>query len=182
MTWLDTQLVERWVNPSDGRAKLAAAHAEYDKRVAEDDGGQHARSHVGRAAQRLSEALRLCGDFEASLHYKDVAIAVWQEQNKARATFLVQLQRALVLAELGHPDADATMAALRAQLDADEATANFYDDFWHQYEARRRILRNDVEGAAACLRRAIDLRCGRRADRIVVWTEQALAALVPSTR
>lgn len=178
MTWLDDDLRERWVDPDAGRAAVEAARAEYAKRVAEDDGGAHARSHVGRAAQRLSEALRLCGEFGESLTYKDAAIAVWQEQGKARATFLVQLQRGLVLAELGRADdARDAMTALRSQLDDDADTAGFYEDFWQQYEARRRMASGDRPGAADCLRRALELRRGRRAERIVLWTEDALKRL-----
>lgn len=173
-TVLDDDLRERWEDHEHGAGELATARAELGRREAADDGTAVARSHVGRARQRLSEACRFSGLLEEALELKDATIELWLKQEKHRAVYLVRLQRALVLAELGRDEAEIAMGGLREVLDRDPALAPYYTDFWLEYEARRLWWAGDLHAAEARLIEALEFRREHRAQRIVRWTEIAL--------
>lgn len=177
-TVLDGELHERWADSSAGDEARERALAEVEVRRAHDDGGAVARSHLGRALQRASEACRLSGALDEALVYKDEALEIWRAQDKFRAVFLVELQRALVLAELGAAEeAAAQMRRLEDLLRGDERLEPFYLDFWLEYDARRAAMANDCATARARLEAALAYRKEHRAARIVEWTEAAIMAL-----
>lgn len=177
-TQLDENLFERWIDGDEGQATLDAARREHATRVEADDGSPLTRSHVGRATQRLSEACRFSGLLDEALELKDQAIAIWSDQQKTRATFLVRLQRAVVLAELAHETAGAEMQELWESMEGNEALEPYYVDFWLEYEARRLFRDGAPERAAALLHKALKFRRDHRASRIVDWTEHALTLVV----
>ncbi len=176
-TELDERLRERWISADDGAADLEAARVELQRRQAEDDGSAVAASHVGRAHQRLSEACRFSGLLDDALTHKDAALEIWRASNKQRATFLVRLQRALVLAELGDARAADEMAELQDQMVGDPDLEPYYTDFWLEYEACRLLWEGDGAGAEQRLLEALRFRVDHRAARAVEWTEEALRKL-----
>ena len=176
-TALDDDLRERWASAAAGAVVLAAARTELEQRLGADDGSALARSHVGRARQRLSEACRFSGLLDESLEHKDAAIAIWRAQNKRRACFLVRLQRALVMAELDDPMAAAQMHELDHEMRGDPELEPYYRDFWLEYEARRALWTGDRLAAEALLGEALLIRKLSRNARIVVWTQSALDKL-----
>lgn len=173
-TRLDDDLRERWVDPVAGARELDAARAELQARRAADDGSHDARAHVGRALQRLSEACRFSGELDEAVQLKVEALQIWNTQGKRRAAFLVRLQRALVLAELGDDAAGVQMDALFEELRGDQDLEPYYLDFLLEYDARRLYYAGDLAGAAARLTEAHSFRVANRAARIVEWTASAL--------
>ena len=174
-TTLDRQLRERWSDPDVGAAAIRDARSELRQRLEHDDGSALASSHIGRAEQRLSEALRLGGELVEALDRKDAVIERWVALDKRRAAFLVGLQRAVVLAELGrHEAAKLAQQSSWSLMDGNDDLQPYYADVWYEYEGRRLALRGDREGAAEALTQALQIRRADRADWIADLTQTML--------
>lgn len=175
-TVLDEELRERFADPSAGEELLRHALGELQayREEFERTGDPVARSNIGRWMQRASEYARLCGEMERALELKDGAVEIWKATDRPRAQFLVELQRALVLAELEHADAESEMDRLRDQMKGEDTLEPFYLGFWLEYDARRRMWSGDLDGARDALVRALAFRTEHRAQRIVARTKQAI--------
>lgn len=174
---LDHDLRERWQDPAAGEIALREARVELQTRQHHDAGDAISRSHVGRALQRLSEACRLSGLLEESLLHKDAAIEIWEVQGKRRASFLVRLQRALVVAEMDASAAEEPMTRLGREVQEDPELCPYYLDFWLEYEGRRLYWCGHRDHAVEVTQRALEFRNQFRAASISRWTEHALELL-----
>ncbi|RAL20277.1 hypothetical protein DL240_18025 [Lujinxingia litoralis] len=125
-------------------------------------------SHLGRALQQRSLALRLQERYDEARQNKDEAIAIWRELGRAKATFLCRLQRALIDHQQGaYARAAETLEALEAELDAGCAV---YTDQLAEARARCYHALGRRSDALAQIARALQVRQQRGNPRHIEAT------------
>jgi hypothetical protein len=175
-TRLDTNLDDVFVEGIDTVARLAQQRrnlADTRTRAAQEGATDTDLAHFGRAAQRLSETLRFLGAFEESLALKEEAIATWERLGRARASYLVRLQRALVKARLGEDTTD-LFDELREELTGNELLEPYYLDFLAEFQGRSCFWCGAHDDAIRHLEEALEFRRAHRKQRIVDHTKGAL--------
>lgn len=113
-------------------------------------------SHLGRALQKQSEALRLAGSFDEARQTKEEAIRIWETMGRQKAHFLCRLK----LAMIDHQAGEFERAALALEALEDELAQGFamYTDFLAEARARCYHALGRRDDATAQIQRALDFR------------------------
>ncbi|RDV37740.1 hypothetical protein DV096_11510 [Bradymonadaceae bacterium TMQ3] len=132
-------------------------------------------AHLGRALQKLSEALRLADCFDEARTAKREAIAIWQKLGRAKAHFLCRLKLAMIDHQAGQFERAATaLEALEDELDQGFA---IYTDFLAEARARCYHALGRRDAAIAQIQRALKVRIARGNSRHIEDTRHIEAII-----
>ncbi|MBA2661790.1 MAG: hypothetical protein H0U74_05810 [Bradymonadaceae bacterium] len=128
------------------------------------------RGRVARAAQRLSEHLRLVGELDEALELNEQASQAWAAMDKKMAYYLCRLKGAVIVQYLGR--AEQAEAVLRGLLEERDAQTSLYEDFVREALGRLLWEVGEVEAGREQISMALALRIARKNAGHIAYTQQ----------